>query len=263
MQKNIFKKITSGMCLLALSCGICLASGPFEPPKNINVDVFTVSDCYCEYKEGIENKISPEGVMIRSYNTPYDKLKESYNVRTEASATPSVHTCVDQDQVYVCLPFNTRGWHCGGTCNNTHLTIMMIEPDNLAYNKTRSEIITDKTSLTDLQKKSYNKTYNTAVWLTAYFVRKFGMNLNDKLTVVGHCEAYNMTPEENRQIRKLRLASNMSTPNHVFPLFDLSMDQFREDVKNQVNYWNESGYSETEQKLIKNMEENLKKYTLQ
>ena len=89
------------------------------------------------------------------------------------------------------------------------------------------------------------------------------MNLNDTLTVVGHGEAYDKTSGENREDRTLRLASNMGTPNHVFPLFDLSMDQFREDVKNQVNYWKESGYSETEQKLIKNMEENLKKYTLQ
>ena len=146
MQKNIFKKITSSVCSLVMSYGVCFAGGPFEPPEQINVDVFTNSDCYYEYENGIEKKISPTGVMIRSFNTPYDKLEKSYNVRTEASNKPSVHVCVDQDQVYVCLPLNTRAWHCSGTCNDTHLTIMMIEPDNLEYNETRSEIITKKTN---------------------------------------------------------------------------------------------------------------------
>lgn len=253
MQKNIFKKIASGLCATAMSFGICLAGGPFSPPENITVDIFKNSDCYYEYTKGIENKITPTGVMIRSCNTPYNTLKIAYNIRTEKSATPSVHMCADQEQVYVCLPFNARGWHCGGTCNDTHLSIMMIEPVGLQYSKNKSTILTPPEKLTKEQKESFGKTYTTAVWMTAFLARHYGMNLEDPLTVLGHCEAYEMTPVENRGIRKKQLASNMATPNHVFPLFGLSMDQFRQDVKDQVSYWTEYGLSEHEKELTKTM----------
>lgn len=253
MQKNIFKKIASGLCATAMSFGICLAGGPFSPPENITVDIFTNSDCYYEYTNGIEKKITPTGVMIRSYNTPYETLKIAYNIRTEKSVTPSVHICADQAKVYVCLPFNARGWHCGGTCNDTHLSIMMIEPAGSEYSKDKSKILTLPGQLTDFQRESYKKTYNTAVWMTAFLASKFGMNLEEKLTVLGHCEAYEMTPIEHKSDRTLRLASDMATPNHVFPLFGLSMNQFRQDVKDQVNYWTEHGLSEHEKELTEKM----------
>lgn len=263
MQKNIFKKIASGLCATAMSFGICLAGGPFSPPENITVDIFTNSDCYYEYTNDIEKKITPTGVVIRSHDTPYNTLKITYNIRTEKSATPSVHICVDQEKVYVCLPFNARGWHCGGTCNDTHLSIMMIEPTGLKYNEHKSKILTLPEELKKEQKESFGKTYNTAVWMTAFLASKFGMNLEEKLTVLGHCEAYEMTPVEHKSDRKLRLASDMATPNHVFPLFGLSMDQFRQYVKDQVNYWTEHGLSEHEKELTAKMFADLESYTVQ
>ena len=263
MQKNIFKKIASGLCATVMSFGICLAEGPFSPPENITVDIFTNSDCYYEYENGTKTKITPTGVMIRSYNTPYDELKSDYNKRTDKSVKPSVHMCADQEQVYVCLPFNARGWHCGGTCNDTHLSIMMIEPAGLQYSENKSTILTPPKELTEEQKESFGKTYATAVWMTAFLANTFGMNLEEKLTVLGHCEAYEMTPVENRGIREKQLASNMSTPNQVFPLFGLSMDQFRQDVKDQVNYWKKHGLSKHETELTAKMFADLEPYTVQ
>ena len=263
MQKNIFKKIASGLCATVMSFGICLAEGPFSPPENITVDIFTNSDCYYEYENGTKTKITPTGVMIRSYNTPYDELKSDYNKRTDKSVKPSVHMCADQEQVYVCLPFNARGWHCGGTCNDTHLSIMMIEPAGLQCSENKSTILTLPKELTEEQKESFGKTYATAVWMTAFLANTFGMNLEEKLTVLGHCEAYEMKPIEHKSDWKLRLASYMSTPNHVFPLFGLSMDRFRQDVQDQVNYWTEHGLSEHEKELTAKMFADLEPYTVQ
>lgn len=264
MQKNIFKKIAAGLCATAMSFGICLAGGPFSPPENITVDIFTNSDCYYEYENGIEKKITPTGIMIRSYNTPYDELKSNYNKRTKESNTPSWHINIFEHTAYICSPFNARGWHCGGTCNDTHLSIMMIEPAGSEYSKDKSKILTPPEQLTDDQRESYKKTYNTTGWITAFLVYYYGMNyLEDPLTVIGHCEAYKMTPDEHKSDRKLRLASDMATPNHVFPLFGLSMDQFRKDVKDQVNYWKKHGLSEHEKKLTEKMFADLKLYTVQ
>ena len=257
MQKNIFKKIASGLCATAMSFGICLAGGPFSPPENITVDIFTNSDCYYEYTKGIENKITPTGVMIRSCNTPYDELKSNYNKRTEESNTPSWHINIFERTAYICSPLNSCNWHCGGTCNYTHLSIMMIEPAGLKYNEHKSKILTPPEQLTDGQRESYKKTYNTTGWIAAFLVLHYDMNLEDPLTVIGHCEAYEMTPDEQKSDRKLRLASDMATPNHVFPLFGLSMNQFRQDVKDQVNYWTEHGLSEHEKELTAQMFDDL------
>lgn len=55
----------------------------------------------------------------------------------------------------------------------------------------------------------------------------------------------------------------MATPNHVFSLFGFSMDQFRKDVKEQVNYWKKHGLSEREKELIAKMFADLEPYTVQ
>lgn len=175
--------------------------GPFSPPENITVDIFTKSDCYYEYANGIEKKINPTGVMLRSYNTLYEDLKNAYNIRTEESNTPSWHINIFEHKAYICSPLNSCDWHCGGTCNYTHLSIMMIESPELEYSEDKSKILTSLEQLTDGQRESYKKTYNTTVWIAAFLVYYYDMNLEDPLTVIGHCEAYKMTPDEHKSDR--------------------------------------------------------------
>lgn len=380
MQKNIFKKIASGLCATAMSFGICLAGGPEDPSQKILIDIIvdyttknvsytrsapfesiessvknrlkiyaeSLVNCFDETKtltpdqkqividalfnnltsqfagalteevklmldtpvtdknltvankkiweqlkveaerflkqnvdmpvlnegqnpakiQSIDpmsqtstNEYPPIGIVIRSFNTPVDKLKTNFDTETTSIC---VHFCVKGKEVHVLLPPTITTDHCGGILNRHHLTIMIIESENLQYNESGSMITSQPAELTLEQTKYYEETYKSTVKLAALLAHNFEMDLSKKLTIIGHCEAHQLTPNEIKEFTPVFcFASNMATPNHVFPLFGLSMDQFRQDVQDQVNYWTEHGLSEHEKKLIEKMFADVEPYTVQ
>ncbi len=103
---------------------------------------------------------------------------------------------------YQTLPWNHRGWHAGGSANNTHIGFEICED-----------------SLTD--RNYFNKVYQEAIELCVYFCKQF--NLTEK-NIICHSEG-----------AKMGIASNHADVMHWFPKHGKSMDIFRADVKKQLS----------------------------
>ena len=185
---------------------------------NLKKLIFTENACY---KAG--KKITPKGIIVHStgannpnlkrYVNPDDGLlgKNLYgnhwNTYHPSGREVCVHAFIGKLKdgsvaTYQTLPWDHRGWHCGGTGNNTHIGFEICE-DNL----------TDAAY--------FNKVYQEAVELCAYLCKEFNLTEKD---VICHSEAY-----------KKGIASNHGDVMHWFPKFGKSMDSFRGDVKALLN----------------------------
>ena len=99
---------------------------------------------------------------------------------------------------YQTLPWNMRGWHAGGSANNTHIGFEICED-----------------GLTD--SSYFSAVYKEAVELCVYLCKQY--NLTEK-NIICHCEGY-----------KQGVASNHGDVLHWFPKHGKSMDTFRAAVK--------------------------------
>ncbi len=99
---------------------------------------------------------------------------------------------------YQTLPWNQRGWHCGGSGNDTHIGFEICEDDltGAAY---------------------FNAVYQEAVELCVYLCKQYGLNESN---IICHSEGY-----------KLGIATNHADVMHWFPKHGKSMDAFRAAVK--------------------------------
>ncbi|WP_139904015.1 N-acetylmuramoyl-L-alanine amidase [Clostridium thermarum] len=102
---------------------------------------------------------------------------------------------------YQTLPWNHRGWHAGGSANDTHIGFEICED-----------------GLTDFS--YFNAVYKEAVELCVYLCKIYGLS---EKNIICHSEAY-----------KLGIASNHADVMHWFLKHDKSMDTFRTDVKKQL-----------------------------
>ena len=99
---------------------------------------------------------------------------------------------------YQTLPWNHRGWHAGGSANNTHIGFEICED-----------------GLTDAS--YFSAVYKEAVELCVYLCKQYGLT---ERNIICHSEGY-----------KLGIASNHGDVMHWFPKHGKSMDTFRADVK--------------------------------
>lgn len=163
--------------------------------------------------------IIPKGIMVHStgannpwlkrYVGPDDGLlgKNQYNNHWNQDKPGGRQVCVHafigkladgSIATYQTLPWNHRGWHAGGTANNTHIGFEICED-----------------GLTDAS--YFNAVYKEAVELCVYLCKLYGFNEKD---IICHSEGY-----------KLGIASNHADVMHWFPKYGKSMNTFRADVK--------------------------------
>lgn len=180
---------------------------------NLRKVIFTENDCY---RKGV--KIKPKGVMVHSTGSNNPKLKRyvqpddgSLGVNTNGNdwnrsgIAKCVHAMIGKladgtVATYQTLPWDYRGWHCGRSGNDTHISFEILEDD-----------LSDKTY--------FDKVYREAVELTAYLCREFNLNPMATGVVVCHSEGHD-----------LGIASNHGDVMHWFPKHGKSMDTFRADV---------------------------------
>lgn len=179
--------------------------------------ILTKNNCY---KAG--RQITPKGVMVHSTGANNPNLKRyvqpnvngigvntnnnDWNRPLPGGSQVCVHAFIGKlangDIATVqTLPWNHRGWHGGGSSNNTHIGFEICEDG-----------LTDKTY--------FNKVYQEAVELTAYLCKKYNLDPTKDGVVICHSEGY-----------KRGIASNHSDVMHWFPKHGKSMDTFRSDVK--------------------------------
>lgn len=181
---------------------------------NLNKLIFTENACY---KAG--RKITVKGIMVHSTgaNNPWLKRyvgpddgklgKNRYNNHWNTYHPGGREVCVHgfigkladgSIATYQTLPWDHRGWHAGGSANDTHIGFEICE-DGLS----------DKTY--------FNKVYKEAVELCAYLCKQYGLT---EQNIICHSEGY-----------KKGIASNHGDVMHWFPKHGKSMDTFRADVK--------------------------------
>ena len=181
---------------------------------NLNKLILTENACY---KAG--RKITVKGIMVHSTgaNNPWLKRyvgpddgklgKNQYNNHWNTYHPGGREVCVHgfigkladgTIATYQTLPWDHRGWHAGGSANNTHIGFEICEDD-----------------LTD--GAYFAKVYKEAVELCAYLCKQYGLT---EKNIICHSEGY-----------KQGVASNHGDVMHWFPKHGKSMDTFRAEVK--------------------------------
>ncbi len=170
------------------------------------------------YKAG--KKISPKGLMLHSVgcNQPSAAVFIKQWNQSSPPTTVCPHAVIDANSgdVYQTLPWKHRGWHGGGTSNNTHIGVEMCEPACIKYTKGASFSCSDLNAA----RKAATTTYKAAVTLFAELCEEYEL---DPLTaIVSHSEG-----------SRLGIASNHADPEHLWKGLGLgyTMDGFRADVK--------------------------------
>ena len=176
--------------------------------------ILTQNPCY---KAG--KKITVKGLMLHSVGCP----QPSASVFIKQWNKPDfdracVHAFIDGNNgnVYQTLPWNHRGWHGGGSCNNTHIGVEMCEPSVIKYTTgTKIECHNLVTARATVQ-----RTYDTAVALFAHLCAKY--KLNPMTDIISHKEGATKG-----------IASNHSDPEHLWKQLGMgyTMNTFRKAVK--------------------------------
>lgn len=165
----------------------------------------------------------PKGLMLHSVGCAQPDASVFVNRWNKPTYTKAcVHAFVDANSgvVMQTLPWNFRGWHGGGSCNNTHIGVEMCESKHIKYTGGAKFSVIDKAKA----QADARRAYNSAVELFAYL-----------------CEAYAIDPEtgivSHREGGKQGIASGHVDPEHYWHGLDLpyTMDGFRAAVKAKVD----------------------------
>ncbi len=174
----------------------------------------TRNDCYTA-----DRKITPKGIMVHSTAVPgvmaaewFSRWNKSYKAG-EINSQVCVHAFVDDKEVWQYLPWDHRGWHAGGSTNNTHIGFEICEPAGFLYKSGSVMVGYDAAK----QEDYFRKAWQNAVELCVMLCKKYGLNEND---IICHSEGY-----------KLGIASNHADVMHWFPKHGENMDTFRKAVK--------------------------------
>ena len=173
---------------------------------NIIESFATKNKCY-----QIGAPLTPQGIMLHSVGTPQPSaraLVRSFNQYQPGGQSVCVHAFAQADgTVYQTLPWEMRGWHCGGSANSTHIGVEMTEPSaGMTYAEAAEQIA---------------GTYHTAVELFAALSKQYGLDPAQDGVIIGHAEGH-----------RRGVASNHADPELLWRTYDMgyTMDGFRRDV---------------------------------
>lgn len=178
--------------------------------------IMTNNPCY---KAG--KKITVQGLMLHSVGCSQPKALafiNSWNKSTYDRAC--VHAFIDGNDgtVYQTLPWNHRGWHGGGSSNNTHIGVEMCEPACIKYTGGSSFTCSNLEEAKAVAKR----TYEAAVELFAMLCTEYDLDPQADGVIISHKEGH-----------KRGIASNHADPEHLWTQLGMgyTMDGFRSDVK--------------------------------
>lgn len=194
----------------------------------IKQNILTRNDCFAlnntradsRYRNFQDN--GPRGLMLHSVGCSQPSASVFCSLWNKAGISKCVHGFIDANTgvVWQTLPWNYRGWHCGGSGNNTTIGVEMCEPDCIQYISGAKFVVTNSSKA----KEMATRTYNSAVELFAMLCQKY--NLNPLTDIYSHSEGY-----------KKGIASGHSDPEHLWKGLGLpySVDTFRTAVLNCMN----------------------------
>ena len=161
----------------------------------------------------------PLGLMLHSVGCAQPKASVFVNGWNKPGYDRAcVHAFIDAGSgaVYQTLPWHYRGWHCGGSGNNTHLGVELCESGAIRYTgSNRFEILNRTKALADAK-----RSYDAAVELFAFLCGKY--DLDPMTAILSHKEGH-----------AAGIASDHGDPEHYWSGLDTgyTMDGFRAEVK--------------------------------
>lgn len=185
---------------------------------NLQKLILTKNACYLAGQ-----KITVKGIMVHSTgaNNPWlkryvgpddgklgkNEYNNHWNTYNPGGREVCVHAFIGKLKdgsiaTYQTLPWDHRGWHAGGSANNTHIGFEICE-DGLSDGN------------------YFKKVYQEAVELCAYLCKQYGLT---EKNILCHSEG-----------GKKGIAASSSDVMHWFPKHGKSMDSFRADVKALLN----------------------------
>ena len=160
--------------------------------------------------------LTPQGIMLHSIGCPQPNaavLARYFDQYQPGGQSVCVHAFAQADgTVYQTLPWEMRGWHCGGSANGTHIGIEMTEPGaGTACAEAAAQI---------------TGTYRTAVALFARLCGVYGLDPLADGVIIGHAEGH-----------RRGVASNHADPEYLWRQYGMgfTMDGFRADVAEAMN----------------------------
>lgn len=179
--------------------------------------IVTESDCY-----KTNEKIKVKGLMLHSVGCNQPSAEVFVKKWNKPDKDVCCHALIDGNTgaVYQTLPWEHRGWHCGRSGNDTHISVEMCEPSTIKYTGGSSWADLDPTNT----KATVIRTYKAAVELFAYLCGAFNLNPLGDGVIVSHSEGY-----------KRGIASNHGDVEHIWKKFGLTMDGFRKEVKSTMD----------------------------
>ena len=176
--------------------------------------------------------LHPQGLMLHSIGCPQPNaavLARYYNQYQPGGQSVCVHAFAQADgTVYQTLPWEMRGWHCGGSANNTHIGVEMTEPGTgTAYAEAAAQI---------------TGTYRTAVALFARLCGVYGLDPLADGVIIGHAEGH-----------RRGVASNHADPEYLWRQYGMgfTMDGFRADVAAALAAGNTDTDEEDEDDMVR------------
>lgn len=163
----------------------------------------------------------PTDLMLHSVGCPQPSADVFVVNWNKFGVEKAVHAFVDANTGVVkqTLKWNYRGWHAGGSANNTHIGVEMCESKWIKYTSGGNFTIIDK----QRAQADCRRAYQSAVELFAYLCDMF--HLNPLVNICSH-----------REGGKRGIASGHVDPEHYWTGLEMpyTMDTFRQDVKNQM-----------------------------
>ena len=203
------------------------------------------------YKAG--KTIAVKGLMLHSIGTPQpDPLVFIRNWNRADYDRACVHGFIGRDSVYITLPCTEtpgkamRGWHGGGSSNNTHIGIEMTEPSVIRYTGGASFTVLDRQAAVAFVKE----TTRNAVELFAELCRFHKLDPLADGVIISHAEGH-----------KRGIASNHGDPDHLWRQLgmDYDMDAFRREVAEEIKRKDETM---TGEEIYRALNEYLDKHEL-
>ena len=176
----------------------------FEEMKHIKCFV-TKNRCYktnAEVEKLKErDRLKVGGLMIHSVGASQPSALAFIRQFNNEKKDSCVHGFIDgmTGQVYQCLPWNNRAWHCAGSGNSTHISVEICEPATIEYPKRdaagtrryRDGTIeksgtkwreTGETHIGGTTEEVVRRTYKAAVELFAFLCRLYDLDPLDENT---------------------------------------------------------------------------------
>lgn len=163
--------------------------------------------------------LHPQGIMLHSVGCAQPSaavFARSFNQYQPGGQSVCVHAVAQADgTVYQLLPWEMRGWHCGGSANSTHIGIEMTEPASIVYTGGANWRDLDP----DATEEHVRGTYAAAVELFAQLCTQYALDPLEDGVIISHAEG-----------AARGIASAHADPTHLWRAFGLTMDGFRADV---------------------------------